>query len=40
MLNVDFILPKRVHMNDVSFAMIKGHKSLTNSLFFVCHPAC
>ena len=38
LVDVDFILPKRVHLNDVSFPVIKGHKSLILYIF-VCHPA-
>ena len=38
LIDVDFIIPKQVHLN-VSFPMTKEHKSLTNSVSFVCHPA-
>ena len=38
LIDVDFILLKQVHLNDVSFPMIKEHKSLILYLI-VCHPA-
>ena len=38
LIDVDFILLKQVHLNDVSFPMIKEHKSLIVYLI-VCHPA-
>ena len=39
LINVDFTLPKRVHLNNVSFPMIKEHKSLTSYLSFSL-PSC
>ena len=38
LIDADFILPKGVHLNNVSFPMIKEHKLLILYLF-VCHPA-
>ena len=39
LIDADFILPKGVHLNNVSFPMIKEHKLLTNSLSF-CLSSC
>ena len=39
LINVDFTLPKRVHLNDVSFPTIKEHKSLASYLSFSL-PSC
>ena len=38
LIDADFVLPKGVHLNNVSFPMIKEHKLLILYLF-VCHPA-